>query len=864
MFYTLIYVSELIDPTDQSMLDDIREQAINLNQAEGITGLLLHSPSHFCQILQGAKSAVEQTMERIRRDVRHRHPVVILRTDFPAEMFPDWSMATSKVSVQSTVATIARTHTDRLARPEDIDHIVETMQQYRFGNHPLGSTVVSRSQQDHSLLALGVSGKNEESLDSMIELGAGMFESDDLLLMMKRPDCQKLHIKTTSAEIYERLRHKLSHSQDQIDVWIAEKSTGTEVRGNPPKIISEVCSSLGCQGAIGWPIYIGIGYKEGEGSRQDTFQAASIWFLQKPGVDEFTPATDDTRARFVSCLEHLLEQQRVAFESELLQRKAQRQQLASAANLERQHLVLNVASSAIIALDSDCRVLMINQSARALFNLQDVIPFRWPKKIEFLDVNGQSKLKDYECPIHRAVNASRVSIDKIRARKTIDGQIKDGQSKDWERLYENSIVAHIPVADARMVYLKCTAIAVNEADSAVSVVIVFDDITELERNRERIRRSDRLEALGHLTGGIAHDFNNLLSTVLNAVELASVELRQVERQSLLNLVVDTVKRGTELTNRLVAFAAAQPVKAEVHSMSDILKAVEELARASVSSDVNLVISRVPDSLAVLCDAGQLENALLNLLINSRDAIVSSGIGSKVQVAVELLSESSNPGSPGVIEIRVTDDGPGMSSSDIQRAADPFFTTKESSGGSGLGLSMVYRFIQQSGGELLIDNVAEGSGLCVRMLIGQTNAPPEIEPIQPLVSNRKADQFSILLVEDDIDFGTVLQKSLQYIGHYVVFLSNAEEVLHRMEGPDNFDLLLTDVVMPGVGVDGFGLADRAVEIKPNIKVIYLSGYIHPNAAESYSLHGPILRKPISISTLSEAIQQQLATEDTVSS
>ena len=301
-------------------------------------------------------------------------------------------------------------------------------------------------------------------------------------------------------------------------------------------------------------------------------------------------------------------------------------------------------------------------------------------------MNSQVPIDETEHPIRRAVDSSSKRLK---------------QADDWERLYDNSIVAFITEGNSRTVYLKCSAVAVRESDSAIAVVIVFDDITELERNRDRIRRSDRLEALGHLTGGIAHDFNNLLATVLNAVELANIEPRSSDRKNLLKVAVDTVNRGAELTSRLVAFASAQPIKPEVHALPDILRAVEELAAASVSSDVNLVIHSVPESLAVLCDSGQLENALLNLLINSRDAIVSSGIGSEVQVFVRQKAGADHTDLTDKIEICVTDDGPGMSSSDIQRATDPFFTTKEGSAGSGLGLSMVYRFIQQTGGDLVI-------------------------------------------------------------------------------------------------------------------------------------------------------------------
>jgi nitrogen-specific signal transduction histidine kinase/ActR/RegA family two-component response regulator len=848
MLYSLIYVSELISSTDQDALDRIRSQSIECNQAAGITGLLLHTPDHFCQLLQGPKVAVEETMQRIRRDTRHNNPIVLLRTDFTDEMFPDWSMATSRIPAGGTAAVIARTHTDKLAEPADIDQIVAVMQQYRYADGISHEPVVSRSAEDHSLSALG-SNTGGDAFEPLLQLGARMFEGYDLLFLQKQPGAIELSVATTVPAMPGHIHEGIAGAQDQLNVWCAQQlSAKAYSTVAMPAAIALLCNDLGYSGAEGHVISVGLSDNNQTSHNSGLMPAAFLWFLQretKPGYKK-TPETLEAQAHFVSCIGQVLEQQRLVFESKLLQRKSQRQQLAIAASHERQELVLNVASSAIVALDSDCRVLMINRAARSLLGLDLInVPFRWPGDIEFVNVNTNQLLDNSGHPVYRAVSAAMASPE---------------QPCDGKPLYENHVVGLRMGTDKPMVYLKCSAVAVNESDSAVAVVLAFDDITELERSRDRIRRSDRLEALGHLTGGIAHDFNNLLATVLNAVELAGIEERTHERQQLLNLAIDTVHRGTELTNRLVAFAVAQPIKPEIHRLSAILKAVEELAMASVSSDVSLVIDQVPDSFAVLCDAGQLENALLNLLINSRDAIVSSVIGSKVQVSAFVSEATADGVSAGTIELCVTDNGPGMTETDILRATDPFFTTKESSAGSGLGLSMVYRFIQQCGGELLIENakVDGGSGLRVRLLIEQANADPDTDPVLPPLPEKRADQSTILLIEDDLNLGGVLKAALQRLGHRVIYLSDVDEVIWFLdESVESFDLLLTDVVMSGSRYDGFSLAERALERRPNISVAYMSGYVRSSNRENATLHGPILPKPISITTLAQTIEQELS-------
>ena len=403
-------------------------------------------------------------------------------------------------------------------------------------------------------------------------------------------------------------------------------------------------------------------------------------------------------------------------------------------------------------------------------------------------------------------------------------------------------------------FLRVTASEVNEADSAIWSVLVFDDVTDLESSRERIRRSDRLEALGQLTGGIAHDFNNLLATIQSSIELAKPERDQIQQNKLHDIAIASVERGAALTNRLITFALAKPAAAEVHLLTDVMQSLLDLSQSSITKDINLTITPYDPSIAVRCDEGQLENALLNILINSRDAIRDSGIGGQILVEVNTVDRKS---SGDTVEIKLSDDGPGMSDEVIRRATDPFFSTKQNNAGSGLGLSMVYGFIQQSGGELLIENLRGSenqlSGTQITLILERASKKPTAPRDAVIDSVISLHSANILLVEDEPELAQVLELTLRRHGHNLYVAHTGKDAIKILQSNAELDLLLTDIVLPG-SIDGYSLSGTAVNLRPELRVISLSGYTRDRSEAS--LLGPVLSKPVSTQQLMTVVQQEL--------
>jgi len=869
MHYSLLYISRTTCTTSEDVLDSIREQSSALNLAAGITGLLLWSDTHFCQILQGPKDAVLQTMDRINKDQRHHEPLVILRTELAEALFPDWSMASSKVGNADIARQIAIAYEDRLADLSLVDGIIELMQQFRLQSRFCTPSVIDRSMLDQRKAALELDDLSDQAVEHLLQLGCSIFPGHALMLVLQAGFNGKPYLKACAG---------LNNSQASQIVQLLFDETSGNVRGDgviategPHRKYFQAslpCSS-GYSSASGCVIdstrlaIPGAPQTEPSGTDSHRSQTGTLWLL---GSEPLMHSANGEFSNLAACIESTLEQRIRSFSTELLQQESRRHQLSMAASKRRQEMVMDVASSAIVALDRTCRVLMINNTAREMFGQMAMpVPYPWPASIQFRDPWALEPLPDPQCPIHLAANSGA------------------GHTFDPEAVTPGGSIVALQITEAAPLrYLKVTVSHINDTDSAICGVVVFDDVTELQHNRDRIRRSDRLEALGHLTGGIAHDFNNLLSTIQSSVELASVETNNQSRQSFLDIALDSVQRGADLTDKLVTFAVGRSVSTQVHQLSDIMRSVADLAKASIEQDVKFLLGKVPHSLSENCDAGQLENALLNILINSRDAIIDSGTGDQVSIEVRLSNPGSNPGThttPGIvntldqksidientntekIQIRITDNGPGMSAEVIRRATDPFFSTKSSNSGSGLGLSMVYRFIQQSEGELLIENLADSqpgsTGTRVTLQLDQA-LPEAAQTAQTRLEPEPFQQgATVLVVEDEVNLATMLAQSLERFGLSVRVAHNADAALKTLHADNDIDLLLTDIIMPDSEFDGYALAAEATRIKAGLKVVYLSGYSQPADTNQVSLLGPLLGKPVSMHKLAGVIHQQLA-------
>lgn len=534
---------------------------------------------------------------------------------------------------------------------------------------------------------------------------------------------------------------------------------------------------------------------------------------------------------------------------------AQLRETAFEESNQRLNAVLDAAQSGIIGLSDEGQVVFLNPRARHMLGgISDVLPCDWPEEITFLDIENMSPLEASQDPVQRA----------------LAGQALTG---------ETSVMSRKNNVDPRYVRVSSKPVA-EGGRSDVGTVVVIDDVSEHEKNRQQIERSSRLDALGQLTGGIAHDFNNLLATIEYSVQLASTEQSPVKMNTYLKTALSSVRRGADLTQRLLAFAKRQPGLSKSGFVPSFIDEFAGLVSPTIEAQIELMFETDASELWVFCDHGQLENALLNLVLNSRDAIIRHGVGSKIVVKVRGVAEieadsilrsedphtyiakglhtdheAAHAQADGMayryVEFAVTDNGPGMPEEIKRRAIDPFFTTKNTNSGTGLGLSMVYGFIQQSSGEMRIYSEV-GHGTTVRLLLPRgTPTGTREEPVERVPVPAGHGQC-ILVVEDEQNLLAMMTELMQSLGYRVIPAKSGREALAQVQKGLEFDLLLTDIVMPG-GIGGFALAREVRELRPNVPVLYMSGYTGFSDSEMGSVVAPLIQKPSPPTELATALR-----------
>ena len=371
----------------------------------------------------------------------------------------------------------------------------------------------------------------------------------------------------------------------------------------------------------------------------------------------------------------------------------------------------------------------------------------------------------------------------------------------------------------------------DNAGNIASVGAILADITDQKRAESHLAQSQRMEALGQLTGGIAHDFNNLLTAILlNADVLASV--LDDKLRPLAEAVRMAGERGADLTRRLLAFGRRQILEPRPTEVRALLAGMEPLMHRTLGAHIEVESRHAPDLWFATVDPSQLENAVLNLAVNARDAMPEGG-RLTIETAnvefddkrVEAFPESK---AGQYVMIAVGDTGCGMPPEVVARAFEPFFTTKDVGKGTGLGLSMVYGFVNQSGGHARIYSEV-GVGTVVRLYLPRSMMAPEMaeaEPASP--AELPTGKETILFVEDDPMVRQHTGKQIVGLGYAILMAENATEALALIDDGYVPDLLFTDVVMPG-GVNGRQLALKLRERWPELRVLYTSGYAHGQLA-----------------------------------
>ena len=399
--------------------------------------------------------------------------------------------------------------------------------------------------------------------------------------------------------------------------------------------------------------------------------------------------------------------------------------------------------------------------------------------------------------------------------------------------------------------------------------LMAQDVTERQRFQLQLHQAQRMESLGQLAGGIAHDFNNLLGVILNfgwfvkANLTAEVERGDGERWRPVLKDMERIERAAEsaarLTHQLLAFARVDVVQPRPMNINSVVTEMEPMLRRTIGEHIDLVATPGPELWPVLIDSGQLGQVLTNLVVNSRDAMPKGGtltidVGN---TEVDAAYASARPGlKPGrYVRLRVSDTGTGMDKATLEHVFEPFFTTKPRGEGTGLGLATTYGIVTQAGG--LIDVYSEpGMGTRVSVLLPATDQPQLVEEAAPSASPVKATE-TVLVVEDSDDMREITGRILTKNGYQVMVAPNGADALEMARGyAGHIDLLLTDVIMPRM--QGSELAPLLVKSRPDLRVLYMSGFAQPalGANGTLSPEMSLLDKPFTEPTLLARVRQVL--------
>ena len=381
-----------------------------------------------------------------------------------------------------------------------------------------------------------------------------------------------------------------------------------------------------------------------------------------------------------------------------------------------------------------------------------------------------------------------------------------------------------------------------------------DRQVELELAQEALRQAQKLEAIGQLTGGVAHDFNNLLTVIKSATALLKrPELSDERRTRYVTTISDTVERAAKLTAQLLAFARRQALKPEVFAACDGVRALSAMMETLAGPHIRLVTELPEHACFINVDASQFDTALVNMAVNARDAMSGQGqLLIRVEPVSQIPAVRAHPTIHGTfVAVSIGDTGCGIPADQLEQIFEPFFTTKAVGQGTGLGLSQVYGFAKQSGGEVRVrSEVGKGSTFTFYLpRVAAPEKPQEPDPSAPLMDGHGT---GVLVVEDNVDVGTFAVQTLRDLGYVPVLASNAEEALAELKrDADRFDVVFSDVMMPGMS--GIELGHEIRRRHHDLPVLLASGYSHV-LAQNGTYGFELLHKPYSVEELSRLLRK----------
>jgi len=464
----------------------------------------------------------------------------------------------------------------------------------------------------------------------------------------------------------------------------------------------------------------------------------------------------------------------------------------------------------------------------------------------------------------QAVNITGFAKDEVMGRDLVAEFITDDYKDSVRGVLKDALQGNetanyefpLYTKDGRRIEVLLNATTRRDIDgNIVGVLGVGQDITELRQKDAALRQAQKMEAIGQLTGGIAHDFNNLLMVIGGNLRFLQQDVPGLSADSsaMLNDALDAARDGAELTERLLAFSRTRILKPVVVGVEDMVsKFVRFLAR-TLGENVRLETAHQDRGACLTVDRVQLENALLNLALNSRDSMESSG--TITIMTARYQQEDSDPLALGLpvgsyARLTVADTGKGIDAKVIPHVFEPFFTTKEVGRGSGLGLSMVYGFTQQSGGACRVDETGP-TGTKISLFFPASDVAVSAVPPASVEVSSLEGRKRVLIAEDDDRVRRITVRDVNSLGYQVIEVEDAAAARRVLSARDDIDMLLSDVLMPG-DMDGFQLAEWTRASHPTVKVLLVSGYTKGTGGESDAF--PLLEKPYELKDLAKALEK----------
>jgi len=497
-------------------------------------------------------------------------------------------------------------------------------------------------------------------------------------------------------------------------------------------------------------------------------------------------------------------------------------------NEERYRLLIEASPDALLVTSTDGKVLFASSTAVDLFGADSAAQLIGLDMIEFVH------------PDHRDdVNARRRNI--------LDEGVLPFAERKRLRL------------DGAEFFSESRGIPF-EWNNAPAILIIIRDITDRKLAEAQLQRAQKMEAVGQLTSGVAHDFNNLLTVILGNSETLKQRLGDGIEGRPADAVIRAAKRGAELTHRLLAFSRQQPLSPKHIHLDSLVAGMTDMLSRTLGEATEIETTGGADLWTVEVDPGQLENALLNLAINARDSMPDGG-SLRLETANSHIDEDGAAAEPSVspgdyVTLSVADTGAGMAPNVLERVFEPFFSTKEVGKGSGLGLSMVYGFVAQSGGRVEIDS-EEGRGTKVTMFLPRGREPDRAKVVGEANDLPTSRGETLLLVEDEADVRTLIAAMLDDLGYEALEAATATEAIAVFENAPRVDLVVTDIVMPG-GMSGLDLISSLESRHSDVRALFISGY--PNMVEPRD-GAPnrginVLNKPFNKQDLAQNVREAL--------